>query len=115
MKKQEMSSWEYLKEFINLHENGDIIQRRGMIQYVFDRINQINERQLSRNATGITLDCYRRALTINNILSEPISRGAYVKKHNIPIDLTVTNLIESAYKIPSDPIFSNRSSIFDLA
>lgn len=114
MEEQEMSTWEYLKEFINLHEDGDIIQRREMIRYVFDRINQISERRLSRSSTGITLDCYRRALTINNILSESISRGAYVKKHNVPIDLTVTKLIESAYKIPSDPIFSDRSSIFDL-
>lgn len=114
MEEQEMSAWEYLKEFINLYEDGDIIQRCEMIRYVFDRINQISGRRISRSSTAITLDCYRRALTINNILSEPVSRGAYVKKHNVPIDLTVTKLTEAAYKFPSNPIFSDRSSIFDL-
>jgi len=78
--------WDLCKEFINGLKIGEKFTRSTLLHSVYARIPM----------GEIAVDKYRRSLTILGIL-EHNERGVYIKKHNIPKHVTVTQLTKAAY------------------
>lgn len=77
-----MEAWDAVREYINIHNEGDVIYRSPLVNYVFRHIHTagMNER---------TIDVYRSILTKAGYL-RIIGRGAYRIEKSPEVDLTYT-------------------------
>ena len=100
-------------EFIDNAPLGEIISRQGLINYVCETNKHVNKTNFS---TRSTIDCYKRILQINNIISEPIGKlGEYVNINEVPKNVTMNELKERC-KWPINPYYSNKvTGAFTLA
>lgn len=99
-------------EFIDNAPLGEIISRQGLINYVCET-NKLNKNNYSIRST---IDCYKRMLQINNIISEPVGKlGEYVKINEVPKNVTMNELKERC-KWPINPYYGNKvTGAFTLA
>lgn len=81
--------WNRVREYINMHEIGEIITRQGLISYVY--------RGKARPSVQLTSDIYRRALDICGVL-EIVGTGKYKINHHIKKNVSSSLVFKIAYK-----------------
>ena len=116
-----MSNYKRICEFINEFNRNDLFTRKELFEQCIE--------PYSEN----TIDQYRRVFEANNIIVK-IKPGIYMKLHDIPEDITYTELVERAYgkasragiysvfgkrvgtrttRTEANPLYSSSQSIFD--
>ena len=87
---KKLNKWQTIKEFINRQELGAIINRKEIMQMIY------NGPAPRTSSYGTTIDNYRRCLTILGIL-EHVSLGKYKLHYHIRDTLTASEVRAMAY------------------
>lgn len=84
---------------------GEFGTRKELINYV----NSVNPIRSSYSS----IDCYKRTLQLNNIISEPSDGmlGCYMKINEIPKGVSFNELRKRAY---NNPYYGRGASVFDF-
>lgn len=100
------STAELVLEYIDSIPLGEFVSRKDIYDYAC-KVKDVRGRS--------TVDCYKRILQLNNIISEPTDTlGIYVKINPVPEGITMNELKERS-KFPMNPYYKNKTTgIFTL-
>lgn len=95
--------WNNFKKYINSLPIGEIFYRKDLIKHLYSTTEE------ALYGKYVSVDVYKRCAKLNGVI-DILDRGAYMKLHNIPEDISV---VDFKYRAYASPIYKE-GSIMDV-